>query len=82
MPGPLLSTKFFIPHARTGTLDRPRVTALLDAGAQTKLTLVSAQAGFGKTTAIATWVHQGPGADHVAWVSMEPSDGQPEVFWT
>jgi LuxR family maltose regulon positive regulatory protein len=82
MPGPLLSTKFFIPHARTGAVDRPRVAALLDAGAQTKLTLVSAQAGFGKTTAIATWVHEGPGADHVAWVSLEPSDAEPDVFWT
>lgn len=82
MPGPLLSTKLFIPHARTGTVARPRVTALLDAGAQTRLTLVSAQAGFGKTTAIATWVHQGPGTDHVAWVSLEPSDAQPDVFWT
>ncbi|GAA2160349.1 LuxR C-terminal-related transcriptional regulator [Pedococcus bigeumensis] len=82
MPGPLLSTKFYVPHARAATVDRARVTALLDAGAQTKLTLVSAQAGFGKTTAIATWVHGGPGADRVAWVSLESSDAQPEVFWT
>ena len=68
--------------ARAGTVDRPRVSELLDRGAQTKLTLVSAQAGFGKTTAIANWVHQGPGPEPRRWVSLESTDAQPDMFWT
>ena len=58
MSGPLLSTKLFIPRPKAGTLVRSRVSDLLDQGTSTKLTVVSAQAGFGKTTAVANWVHQ------------------------
>ena len=82
MAGPLLNTKFFIPRPRDSTVARHRLTKLLDQGAQSKLTLVSAQAGFGKTTAVANWVHQGPGPDSVAWVSLENADADPDMFWT
>jgi LuxR family transcriptional regulator, maltose regulon positive regulatory protein len=81
MPGRLLSTKFFIPGPLESTVDRPRVSELLDRAAQTKLALVSAQAGFGKTTAIANWIHHGRGPDEVAWVSLEPSDARADSFW-
>jgi LuxR family maltose regulon positive regulatory protein len=82
MAGPLLNTKFFIPRPRTSTVDRPRVSDLLDQGAKAKLTVLSAQAGFGKTTAIANWVHQGPGPESVSWVSLESTDTDPDTFWT
>ncbi len=82
MAGPLLSTKFFIPRPRTSTVVRPRVSELLDHGATMRLTLLSAQAGFGKTSAIADWVHQGPGTGPVSWVSLDATDTDPETFWT
>lgn len=60
---------------------RARVSDLLDQGAATRLTLVSAQAGFGKTTAIVNWVHQRSSPGLVAWVSLDPGDHRPATFW-
>ncbi|KRE55449.1 LuxR C-terminal-related transcriptional regulator [Phycicoccus sp. Soil748] len=82
MSRPLLTTKLFIPRPKAGTLVRTRVSDLLDQGAATRLTLVSAQAGFGKTTAIASWIHQRTGPGVVAWVSLDPGDAHPSTFWT
>jgi LuxR family maltose regulon positive regulatory protein len=83
MPGPLLSTKLFIPPPGEGTVDRPRLAELFDRGSRRKLTLVSAQAGFGKTTAIASWLlHQRPRRDPVAWVSLDAAEAEPDAFWT
>ena len=47
---PILATKFFAPRWRAGQVSRPRLTARLTSSTQSKLTLVSAPAGFGKTT--------------------------------
>ena len=82
MSGPLLTTKLFVPRPRAGTLVRARVSDLLDRGAATKLTLVSAQAGFGKSTAIANWVHQRTDPGVVAWLSLDSGDTHPPTFWT
>ncbi|MBN1937736.1 MAG: hypothetical protein JW934_23965 [Anaerolineae bacterium] len=54
MTTPLLSTKLYVPAPRSGSISRPRLTAHLDASC--KLTLVSAPAGFGKTTLVAEWI--------------------------
>jgi LuxR family maltose regulon positive regulatory protein len=44
---------------------------------------VSAPAGFGKTTLLAEWLGETPGEDRcVAWLSLDPSDNEPESFWT
>jgi LuxR family maltose regulon positive regulatory protein len=82
MSGPLLTTKFFIPPPKPGTLLRARVSDLLDQGRGTKLTLVSAQAGFGKTTALANWVHHRCEPGLVAWLSLDAGDTNPGTFWT
>src|SRR5690242_20622702 len=82
MTGPLLTTKLFIPRPKTGTLVRSRVSDLLDQCMAAKLTLISAQAGFGKTTAIANWVHQRCAPGVVAWLSLDAGDAQPATFWT
>ena len=57
---PLLVTKLSIPPLREGLVARPRLSWLLDAGqaAGRKLTLVSAGAGFGKTTLVAEWARR------------------------
>jgi len=58
VPDQLLATKFFVPHAPPALIARPRLTALLNDSLQRKLTLVSAPAGFGKTTLVADWLNQ------------------------
>jgi hypothetical protein len=52
----LLSTKFYIPPIRPELVARPRLIERLNAGLQRKLTLISAAAGFGKTTLISEWL--------------------------
>ncbi|MDT3438785.1 MULTISPECIES: LuxR C-terminal-related transcriptional regulator [unclassified Pseudofrankia] len=83
MAGPLVETKLFIPRPRRGTVVRHRLSERLNRGAQTRLTLLSAPAGFGKTTLLAQWLADAA-ADRrpVAWLSLDESDGQPTPFWT
>ena len=56
MVSPLLQTKLYIPRSRPELVPRPRLLERLDAGLHRKLTLVSAPAGFGKTTLVSEWV--------------------------
>jgi len=51
----LLSTKLYIPRPHREWVHRPRLIERLDTGLQGKLTLVSAPAGFGKTTLLSEW---------------------------
>ena len=57
---PLLETKLYIPKLRRGLVTRPRLSERLSRGAESKLTLVSAPAGFGKTTLLAEWLAATP----------------------
>ena len=60
---------------------RPRLFSLLEEGRQRPLTLVSAPAGFGKTTLLSAWVQAlSPGNPHVAWVSLDEADNDPVHF--
>jgi LuxR family maltose regulon positive regulatory protein len=52
----LLATKLYAPPARPTLVARPRLTARLNAGMRSKLTLLAAPAGFGKTTLLAEWI--------------------------
>ncbi|WP_240157301.1 LuxR C-terminal-related transcriptional regulator [Pseudonocardia broussonetiae] len=77
----MIATKLFVPTSRRGLVTRPRLSELLRRGAESRLTLVSAPAGFGKTTLLAAWL--GDGGDRcVAWVSLDPADSEPASFWT
>ena len=80
--GPLLQTKLYIPRPRRGQVGRPRLLERLRRGADSKLTLLSAPAGFGKTTLLAEWLDD-PAADgrSTAWLSLDPSDSQALSFW-
>jgi LuxR family maltose regulon positive regulatory protein len=86
MPTPLLETKFYVPRSRRGLVPRPRLSERLDRGAASKLMLVSAPAGFGKTTLLAQWLAAGPAAPtkkaSAAWLSLDQSDNHPASFWT
>ena len=65
---------------------RPRLTERLDRGTASKLTLVSAPAGFGKTTLLTEWLAAGPAAPpgerRVAWLSLDRADNDAASFWT
>lgn len=82
MARPLIETKLFVPRPRPGLVDRPRLSAALHAGDQVRLTLVSAPAGFGKTTLLSDWAHDAVSAGRaVAWVSLDASDNEAASFW-
>ena len=80
--GPLVETKLFLPQPRGDAVARPRLTELLDRGRRARLTLVSAPAGFGKTTLLARWLTAPGDQRSVAWLSLEEADSQPARFWT
>jgi LuxR family maltose regulon positive regulatory protein len=79
---PLLLTKLSIPSARPSLVARPRLVERLEVGLGRKLTLVSAPAGFGKSTLLSAWasVMSGSGRQ-VAWLSVDPADNDPARFW-
>jgi LuxR family maltose regulon positive regulatory protein len=79
MATPLLSTKLYIPPVRPNWVPRPRLIERLNEGLHRKLTLLSAPAGFGKTTLLSEWAQQG--AFPVAWVSLDAGDSDPARFW-
>ena len=54
--GPLVEAKLFLPQPRGDAVTRPRLDDLLNRGRRARLTLVSAPAGFGKTTLLARWL--------------------------
>ena len=82
----LLEMKLYIPKSRRGLVPRPRLSERLDRGTASKLTLVSAPAGFGKTTLLTEWLAEGPAAAGgerlVAWLSLDRADNDPASFWT
>ncbi len=78
---PLLTTKLFLPPARASLVPRPRLTALVADGLSRPLTLISAPAGFGKTTLLAEWRAAEPGrAFPLAWLSLDSEDNDPGRF--
>ena len=83
MAGPLLETKLHVPRWRRGLVARPRLSERLNRGAESALTLVSAPAGFGKTTLLTEWLAAAPADGRsVAWLSLDQRDNDPVLFWT
>ena len=77
----LLTTKLTVPPPRPNLVRRARLVERLDEGLRLgrRLTLVSAPAGFGKTTLLGDWASNC--GRPVAWVSLEEGDGDPVRFW-
>jgi LuxR family transcriptional regulator, maltose regulon positive regulatory protein len=74
------ATKLAGPSLPPGMVARPRLVELLERANGSRLTLVSAPAGWGKTTALAAWMadaHDGS----VAWLSLDRQDGDRARFW-
>ena len=61
---------------------RSRLKERLGAAVESALTLVSAPAGFGKTTLLTDWLTAAPGDGRItAWLSLDHSDNDPALFW-
>jgi LuxR family maltose regulon positive regulatory protein len=81
----LLVTKLQVPRPRPDLVPRARLRARLEAGLAGRLTLLSAPAGFGKTTLVSDWLRHGgtaPGGPErrVAWLALDPGDADPILF--
>ena len=83
MAGPLLETKLHVPRRRRGVVPRPRLSDRLSRGELPRLVLVSAPAGFGKTTLVTDSLAGASGGGRsVAWLSLDQRDDDPASFWT
>jgi LuxR family maltose regulon positive regulatory protein len=82
MPVPILATKLYIPPPRPKFVSRPRLVDRLNEGLARgcKLTLISASAGFGKTTLVSEWIANC--GQPVAWISLDEGDNDPARFIT
>ena len=95
MTTPLLATKLYIPpvRPRERVVHRPRLIERLNEGLRSgcKLTLISAPAGFGKTTLLSEWIHRWGArtgvvtaplhaSPHVSWLSLDEGDNDPTRF--
>lgn len=79
-PPTLLEAKLCHPTVGAGHIARPGLVAGLDALSGRRLTLITAPAGFGKTTLLAEWIATTtPG--HVAWLSLDEGDDDPGRLW-
>lgn len=85
----MLAVKFYIPKPRQSLTDRPELLDRLTIGAERCVTLLSAPAGFGKSTLLSTWIEgQTRGsvtqakADIFCWLSLDPLDNQAARFWS
>ena len=72
MSGDLLQTKLYVPGLRPSLILRPHLIEQLNAGLDGKLTLISAPAGFGKTTLVSEWIADGERP--FAWLSLDERD--------
>ena len=92
MPETLLRTKLFVPPLRPNLVPRPHLIKQLNLGIRLghKLTLISAPAGFGKTTLVSAWVgnlrlegaKESQIANRIAWLSLDEGDNDPARFLT
>ena len=91
----VLATKLYIPPPRSELVSRPRLVKKLNKGLHHKLTLISAPAGFGKTSLVSDWIdsmqpdgdegsqfqdHSSENGSRVAWLSLDEGDNDLHSF--
>jgi LuxR family maltose regulon positive regulatory protein len=88
-PSPLLATKLYLPTPRATAVSRPRLVARLLRGLGSRLTLIAAPAGFGKSTLLAQALSEARSKEHgkeqtlqVAWVALDEGDNDSSRFWS
>ncbi|MDQ5811408.1 MAG: helix-turn-helix transcriptional regulator, partial [Actinomycetota bacterium] len=78
MSAPILATKLYVPPPQPKVVPRPRLIERLSEGLHRRLTLISAPAGFGKTTLVSEWL---AGCEQpAAWLSLDEGDNDPKRF--
>ncbi len=83
MAHPVIATKLYAPKACRDFVSGLRLSQRLQEGAGATLTLLSAPAGFGKSTLLGQWFREAaPEGRAVAWVSLDSTDSVPHVFWS
>lgn len=83
-PSLLLEPKLRLPRLHSAVIGRERLLSRLDRGLERKLTLISAPAGFGKTTLVCQWIASRSASQNlppVAWLSLDEGDNDPVRFW-
>jgi LuxR family transcriptional regulator, maltose regulon positive regulatory protein len=79
--GPIVATKLLVPEVPAGRVSRPSLVAELRDNRRARLILISAPAGSGKTTVLASW-QEDPGEQRpFAWLSLDDRDNDPVRFW-
>ena len=79
----LLESKYRVPSRRPKAVGRPRLAERLSAASRSALTVLSAPAGFGKTTLLTEWLATVPAdGPSVVWLSLDHRDNDPTLFWT
>ncbi|MEM8858112.1 MAG: LuxR C-terminal-related transcriptional regulator [Chloroflexota bacterium] len=78
----LLQTKLFVPATRAALVERPQLIKQINDGLQGKLVLVSAPAGYGKTSLVTAWINQLDDGMSVRWLSLDGDDSQPRQFFS
>ncbi len=78
MSTPILATKLYIPPLQPSIVLRARLIERLDDSLHRKVTLISAPAGFGKTTLVSEWIAGRQG--QTAWLSLDEGDSDPPRF--
>jgi LuxR family transcriptional regulator, maltose regulon positive regulatory protein len=82
IPITVLQTKLYVPRPRQGQVARSRLRERLERGTGSKLVLVSAPAGFGKTTLLTEWLATAAADGRsAAWLSLDAGDNDPARFW-
>lgn len=75
-------TKFVIPKKKCKIILREKVLKKLDEALKTKLTIISAPAGSGKTTSVISWIYSRKLESNVIWISLDERDDKLDVFWS
>ena len=82
MPEVRIETKLVRPRLRRRIVPRSRLEASLRHGLESRLTLLAAPAGFGKTTLLASWLADAGSEGPTAWVSLDERDADASTFWS
>jgi LuxR family maltose regulon positive regulatory protein len=72
--------KFMIPKTKLKVTERKNIFGLLDKSQDTKLSIIWAQAGSGKTTAVVSWLETRNLENNTVWISLDERDNRPEMF--
>nr|MBC8504784.1 AAA family ATPase [Chloroflexota bacterium] len=82
MTTPILTTKLYVPPSHPKLVSRTHLIEQLNSGLSCRLTLISAPAGFGKSTLLSAWVQQIEADVRVAWLSLDEGDNDLTRFLT